>query len=201
MPSFTYKSIDVSGQDVTGQLDAPSRADVVRELATRGLCVTDVIESSTSAVPFLRGDDAVTRIRIRPKQLGALTRQLATSLEAGLPLLSALEVIGQELDHTPSRELLKQLRRRVQEGVSFSDALAEHPRNSRPESRPSSRAISRTAVSSEPSYRPGTSNCLIFTTSKALAPIDPKNPVVDAAAMRCSSVGSFCPARASRATG
>jgi type II secretory pathway component PulF len=127
MPTFTYKSLDLNGQDVTGQLEAPSRADLVRELAARGLSVTDIAESTAAALPWLARSGGEQRIRVRPKPLAALTRQLATSLEAGLPLTSALDVIGQELDHAASRELLKELRRRVQEGASFSDALAEYP--------------------------------------------------------------------------
>ena len=49
-------------------------------------------------------------------------------MEAGLPLVTALEVMGEELDHAPSRELLRQLRTRVQEGASLSEAMADHPR-------------------------------------------------------------------------
>ena len=127
MPTYTYKALNLSGQDVTGELAAPSRADVVHELASRGLSATDVAERAASALSLFRRGEGISRIRIRAKQLAAMTRQLATSLEAGLPLMSALEVMGQELDHTPSRELLRKLRTRVQEGVSLSDALAEHP--------------------------------------------------------------------------
>jgi len=127
MPNFAYKALALDGQNVSGRLEAASRADLVRELVGRGLCVTDVSERTSRTVPLLGRAARDSRLRVRPKQLAALTRQLATSLEAGLPLVSALEVMGQELDHAPSRELLRQLRARVQEGVSFSDALAEHP--------------------------------------------------------------------------
>ncbi len=128
MPSFTYKALNLSGQDVTGELDADNRADIVRELVSRGLCVTDICQSASRISRSFGQKARGRRLRVRPKQLSALTRQLATALEAGLPLMSALDVMREELDHTASRELLKQLRHRVQEGVSFSEALAEHPR-------------------------------------------------------------------------
>ena len=61
--------------------------------------------------------------------------------------------------------------------------------------------MARIADSSPPSYRAGASNCRILTTSKALAPIEPVKPVADAAATRCTSVGSRSPAMKSRAIG
>lgn len=128
MPSFAYKAINLTGQDVAGVQEAPSRGDLVRELAAAGLCVTSLSEKVEGAQVSAGGLTIGSRLRVRPKQLAVLTRQLATSLEAGLPLVTSLEVMGEELDHAPSRELLKQLRQRVQEGVSLSEAMAEHPR-------------------------------------------------------------------------
>ena len=128
MPSFSYRALSVDGRDVDGELEAPNRSDVVRELASRGLCVTDVAERTLAGAAFWPATSTGSRLRVGIKQLALLTRQLATSLEAGLPLTTALDVMREELDHAASRELLKQLRKRVQEGVSLSDALAEHPK-------------------------------------------------------------------------
>lgn len=128
MPSFAFKAIDLSGQDVTGVQDAPSRGDLVRELAAAGMCVTSVSEKAESSLAVAGRLGVGGRLHVRPKQLAVLTRQLATSLEAGLPLVTALEVMGEELDHAPSRELLRQLRNRVQEGASLSEAMSDHPR-------------------------------------------------------------------------
>jgi len=67
-------------------------------------------------------------LRLRQRQLAALTRQLATSLEAGLPLLTALDVMCRELEHAPSRELLRQVAMRCQQGARLSEALEDYPR-------------------------------------------------------------------------
>ena len=127
MATFAYKALAIDGQDLAGELDAPDRATAVRELASRGVSVTQITESKDRAAPHLGHGQSGKALRVRPKQLAVLTRQLAVSLEAGLPLMTALGVMGQELDHAASRELLKRLGQRVQEGSSLSDALAEHP--------------------------------------------------------------------------
>lgn len=127
MPSFAYKALDIHGQSNRGVLEAPDRAAAVRDLAGRGICVTDIVEHTGGAAATTTESDAGSKLRIRPKQLAVLTRQLAISLEAGLPLMTALEVMGKELDHGPSRQLLKQLGECVQRGSSLSDALGQHP--------------------------------------------------------------------------
>ena len=127
MATFAYKALAVDGQDVAGELEAPDRATAVRELASRGVSVTEIAESNDRAAPLLGRGQAGKRLRVRPKQLAVLTRQLAVSLEAGLPLMTALGVMGKELEHAPSRELLTQLGHGVQQGASLSDTLAEHP--------------------------------------------------------------------------
>lgn len=127
MPTFTYKALDLNGRDVAGRQDATSRSELVRELASRGLAVTEMDESKGWPLSTPKGANAASGGRIGRKQLQVITRQLAVSLEAGLPLMSALEVMSQELEHAPTKAVLDRLRQRVQEGVSFSEALAEYP--------------------------------------------------------------------------
>ncbi|MBI4578286.1 MAG: type II secretion system F family protein, partial [Planctomycetes bacterium] len=126
MPSFTYKAVTTIGQDVAGELEAADRRSALRELVTRGLNVVEVTDKPARG--SLLGPSGPTRIRVRPRQLAVLTRQLAIALQAGLPLMTALDVIGRELEQPSAKELLADLARRVQQGASLSDALGEHPR-------------------------------------------------------------------------
>lgn len=128
MPSFSYRAMTVAGQDVSGVVEAADRAEALRELVARGTCVTELAEKDGRSLLGFTRREGHERIRIRQKQVAILTRQLATSLEAGLPLMSALHVVGSEMEHAPTRALLQRLGERVQEGASFSDALAEHPK-------------------------------------------------------------------------
>jgi general secretion pathway protein F len=127
MPTFVYTALDIHGQRSRGRLEAPDRPAAIRDLVLRGISVTDIAEQAEGAAPSTQHAGSGRRLRIRPKQLAVLTRQLAISLEAGLPLMTGLEVMGKELDHPASRQLLKELSERVHQGVSLSEALAEYP--------------------------------------------------------------------------
>ncbi len=127
MATFAYKALTVDGRDIAGEVEAADRSAAVRELASSGVSVTEIREGGRRILPLLGRAEGAKRLRVRPKQVAILTRQLAIALEAGLPLMDALNVMGQELDHAPSRELLRRLGQRVQQGASLSDALAEHP--------------------------------------------------------------------------
>ena len=129
MPSFSYRAMTVAGQDVSGVVEAADRAEALRELVARGTCVTELAEKDGRSLLGFARREGREHIRIRQKQVAILTRQLATSLEAGLPLMSALHVVGSEMEHAPTRELLQRLGERVQEGASFSDALGRAPQS------------------------------------------------------------------------
>lgn len=125
MPNFLYRAVTTVGQDVDGELEAPDRPSALRELVTRGLNVTEITDKPVRG--SLLSSGRPRRLRLRPRQVAVLTRQLAVALEAGLPLMSALDVMSRELEQPTTNELLKALAIRVQQGDSLSDALAEHP--------------------------------------------------------------------------
>lgn len=129
MPTFAYRALTLDGLDVSGQLEASDRTAALRELASGGTCVTELAERGDRAGVFGAATTGTALGgRVWAKQVAALTRQLAVALEAGLPLMTALDVVGQQLDHAPSRALLADIGTHVQQGRTLSDALAEHPR-------------------------------------------------------------------------
>jgi len=127
MPSFRYTALTSTGESVAADLDAADQAAAVRELAQRGISVVDIKPHAAGLTAWVGRREVGSRLRVGTKRLAYLTRQLSVSLEAGLPLLTALGVMRSELDHAPSRELLQRLADRVQHGESLSAALAEHP--------------------------------------------------------------------------
>ena len=98
MVSFTYNALDKTGQSVTGTIEAPGRSDAIAQLAERKVYVTQLQEQSSQSeaqtgvwtISFWR------RRRVGRRALAAMLRQLATALQAGLPLLSALRVVEQQ---------------------------------------------------------------------------------------------------------
>ncbi len=127
MATFIYKAVTGGGHDIAGELDAADRGTALRELIARGVSVVEIGERSSRLMTLLPAGLGHGGPRVRLRQLAVLTRQLATSLEAGLPLMTALDVVGRELEQASLRQLIHDLAARVQQGVSLSDALAAYP--------------------------------------------------------------------------
>ena len=129
MPSFTYLARDQKGAVQTGQLDALSEDEVVAMLQHRGLLVTSISRKDLTQTPRLD-------IRQRRRLHGRVTmqdqvllcQQLAVLVEAGVPLLKSLKVVSAQVESRSLLVALEEIRRDVEAGRTFRDALARHPR-------------------------------------------------------------------------
>jgi type IV pilus assembly protein PilC len=142
MPSFAFVALDAQGQQVSDHIDAASQSEAVTQLRSRGLFPTSVKEQARSAkaktpqktkasskskqikinIPFLE------KKTIKSKTLMIFTRQLATLIDAGLPLLRGLTVLGKQEPDPVLKKTINQLAESVQGGGTFSDGLTAHPR-------------------------------------------------------------------------
>lgn len=124
MPKYTYTARDALGDQVEGMLEAADEKSVAQRLAQSGYYATSITPHSTGA----RGS-YVSRLRgVNRRQLTMFTRQLATMVRAGLPLLSGLDVLIQQTDDPALAKILREVRLDLNEGSSFTQALARHPR-------------------------------------------------------------------------
>ena len=128
MASFVYTARDRGGAALNGLLEAVNEDEVLTTLQTRGLTVTKIArkESLSSQVARRRlGRDLHNRVT--DDDLVTLCQQLAVLLEAGVPLLRALEVICAQVESRRLLKALEQIRTDVQSGRSFCQALARYP--------------------------------------------------------------------------
>jgi type IV pilus assembly protein PilC len=146
MPRFNYIALDARGQESTGLLEAASTNDAIGQLRQAGYFPTSVYEEAkaggrdgkvarraakmakatrprakTSIVLFQRK-------KVKPKILMIFTRQLATLIDSGLPLLRSLTVLAKQERDTVLKNTINKLADGLQGGNTFSDALALHPR-------------------------------------------------------------------------
>jgi len=140
MPSFAYVALDSKGQQVSDYLDAPSHSDAVNSLRGKGLFPTSVQERDRMAPPLSEAREPkksgsinlsipfLQRKTIKGKTLMIFTRQLATLIDAGLPLLRGLSVLAKQEPDPVLRRTITQLADGVQGGGTFSEGLAGHPR-------------------------------------------------------------------------
>jgi general secretion pathway protein F len=129
MPVFEYVAIDRGGKNRKGIIDADSARAARQKLRSDGIYPThleqtqaDEISEKPSRLQF-----RLPLQRVRRAELVSTTRQLATLLSAGLPLVSALSGVLEHIKRPAMRKVLSQVRERVKEGMSLASALMEHP--------------------------------------------------------------------------
>ena len=122
MPVFVYKAADRRGQTVDGVMEAPDARAVVERLHKEAYYPIRVSPHGERASLFSLG----TSSRIRQRELLALTQQLATLFEAGLPLDRALSILQELADGARVKAIVTDLLHSVRGGASFSEALAKH---------------------------------------------------------------------------
>ena len=146
MPRYNYVALDSRGQESTGLVEARSTNEAIGQLRQAGYFPTSVYEEGRAggpdgkaarkavkaprAAPTSLARKEITlfqRKTVKPKLLMIFTRQLATLVDAGLPLLRSLNVlIKQERDRVLKKTIIK-LADGVQSGGTFSESLAQHP--------------------------------------------------------------------------
>jgi type IV pilus assembly protein PilC len=121
--SFTYKAVDASGIPSTGEIVGATKDAVVQELKARGLTVMDLKEKKTGF------NMEITLVkRVKAGELTVMTRQLATMISSGMTLLRAFYVLEEQIENKLLRETVAAVREEIEAGISFSDALAKHPK-------------------------------------------------------------------------
>jgi type IV pilus assembly protein PilC len=146
MPRYTYIAVDSRGQESTGVVEASSTNEAIGQLRQAGYFPTNVCEQGIAVGPDgkassrdartpkarqgLRNRNIVLfqRKSIKPKTLTIFTRQLATLIDAGLPLLRGLSVLAKQERDSVLKNAITKVADSVQEGSTFSEGLAQHPR-------------------------------------------------------------------------
>ncbi len=143
MPNFIYSALDAKGEQTDGVLSASSEAEAIQMLRAAHLFPTQVYEEGTASAPAgakvskkakpkgkaSSGSASVgkTKGTVKPKVLMIFTRQLATLIDAGLPLLRSLTVLGKQEPNPVLKATISSLADSVQGGSTFSESLAQHP--------------------------------------------------------------------------
>jgi general secretion pathway protein F len=128
MPVYEYKALDASGNSVRGVIDADSPKEARHKLRMQSLFTTGVKEAEKAVT--LTSEVKVRKVlrRIKRKDVASATRQMATLLRSGMPLVQSLSAIIEQLEGHPLQNALLEIREKVNGGFPFADALADHPK-------------------------------------------------------------------------
>jgi type IV pilus assembly protein PilC len=124
MAVFAFKAFDLAGVATRGEIDAETKQAVSAQLRAKGLIVTSIDEQK----PASAGDLLSGFKKVKPAELTIASRQLATMISSGMSLLRTLYVIEAQTESELLKETWVQVRKDVEAGLSFSDALARHPK-------------------------------------------------------------------------
>ncbi len=128
MPVYSYKGVTSAGRATRGFVDADSDRSARQKLRREGVYLTELVESAGGAPKPAeeRGSRfAIRFVRSIPgSDLALATRQLATLLGAGIPLVESLGALTEQVEHARLKSVIAQVRDRVNEGATLADALA-----------------------------------------------------------------------------
>jgi len=129
MPVYEYEGLNEQGEEVSGILDAENKAALRRQLQSEGIYTTEIFDGEAADSGSSGADVELAQLfeRVTLRDISMLTRNLATLLSAGIPLVRALNAINDQLEKDELKRVISDVRRQVNEGSSLANALAAHP--------------------------------------------------------------------------
>src|SRR6476469_8827868 len=121
MPSFTYTARALNGDLRTATIDAPNRDDVVAQLRKQRLNVVKIDEAAQVKKKKSGG-------KISMRDIVIFTRQFSTMINAGLPLVQALDILAKQSENPALKEVTKAVVFDVESGHTVADAFRKHPK-------------------------------------------------------------------------
>ncbi|MCX5677753.1 MAG: type II secretion system F family protein [Candidatus Omnitrophica bacterium] len=124
MPNFKYVAKDRAGKALSASLDAKDRAAAVDVLRKKDLIIISVIEETPKTGISLAMFGGAKKIKL--DDIAMFARQLATMVDAGITLVAALDILGEQMDNKAFGAIILTVRNDVETGSSLSAALAKH---------------------------------------------------------------------------
>jgi len=123
MAKFAWEGTTRAGEKRRGVMEAESRAIVEERLRSDNISVQSVKrEGGLGDIQIQIGSG------VSAKDLQIFTRQLATMIDAGLPLVQCLDILAAQTENKPFKKILSSVKNSVEQGATFSDALRKHPK-------------------------------------------------------------------------
>jgi type IV pilus assembly protein PilC len=142
MSYFQYIALDSKGEQKTGSVESATEAEAITQIRALGLYPTQVVEQGkgtlnaastkgkSAAAGKIVGKTKVKKIsggKVKPKVMMIFTRQLATLIDSGLPLLKGLNVLAKQEPNPVLKNTINRIADSIQSGSTFSESLAQHP--------------------------------------------------------------------------
>ncbi|GAB4257018.1 MAG: hypothetical protein Kow0092_03510 [Deferrisomatales bacterium] len=124
MPVFKWEGRTRDGTVRKGTLEAPNEAVVTAQLRAQRIMPTKVKKSLGAVEVKIPG----LKPKVKTKDIVVFTRQFATMIDAGLPLVQCLDILASQQQNPTFKEVIQAVKEDVESGSTFADALAKHPK-------------------------------------------------------------------------
>ena len=124
MPKYAWEGRLPQGGFRKGELEGPNELAVRAYLRQQQIIPTKIVKKATEikiTLPFMKG-------KVKKKSLAIFTRQLATMIDAGLPLVQSLDILSQQEESETFQEIIKTIKNEVEAGATLAAALQKHPK-------------------------------------------------------------------------
>ena len=121
MAQFNYKAVDQNGKAKKGTIDAADRDKAQEKLRSEGLSITELKDAGESRTGF------TLRKGVKSRELSIICKQMVSILNAGVTVITALEMLSEQLDNKTLKEALVESKIYVEKGGSLSDSLRLNP--------------------------------------------------------------------------
>jgi type IV pilus assembly protein PilC len=122
MPIYKWEGKTIKGAIKKGEMEAPNEAAIRVHLRQQSIVPTKVVSKGKEirfSLPFKQ--------KVKQRSVAIFTRQLATMIDAGLPLVQSLEILSQQQEHKTFKNIIREIREDVESGSTFAGALKKHP--------------------------------------------------------------------------
>lgn len=129
MAAFEYRGLNKAGKEVKGVRDADNEKSLRSSLKREGIYLTKVGKGKVKGGAGLSKeiDFAQYFEKIKPTDVAILTRQLATLVKAGIPLVEALGAVTEQIEKPKLRRIISKIKQDVSEGSTLAHAVSKHP--------------------------------------------------------------------------
>ncbi len=136
MSSYCYEAVDAGGLKSQGTLDVTDQSEALKRIKEMGLFPTKVAEAkpfqrrsrATAVSQTFKSPVRMSRGRIKPAVLAVFTRQLATLIDVGMPLLRGLRILEEQAENQALKRVIMEVAMTVESGGTLTEALAAHPK-------------------------------------------------------------------------
>ena len=122
MAVFNYKVVDRDGKNKKGTIEAPNRDGAEKKLKSEGYSIMSLTEQSSPL-----GDIGLFKKKVKSRDLGVFCKQFSAVIKAGVTIISALELMGDQIENKTLRKAIQDARTYVEKGGTLADAFRVNP--------------------------------------------------------------------------